>query len=215
MSSAREEMLAAIRGVVPISSSSREAEYAAIPRDYPVFGSLDQSARLNLLEERLLDYSAAVYRCLEAEITDAIARALRARNKKSLMIPRGLPRKWLPEGFLFTADDGFSYEELDDSEGILTGCALAIARTGTIVLRHSEPEGRRALTLIPDYLLCVVHTVQVLETVTEGMRAIAGFGPDPVTTISGPSATSDIEMTRVKGVHGPRTLDVILAGAQE
>lgn len=215
MSSARDEMLAAIRRVVPIPSSSREAEYAAIPREYLVSGLLCESARLNLLEQRLLDYNAAVYRCPEEETAEAIARALSARNKKSLIIPRGLPRKWLPEGFLFTADDAFSYEELDGSEGVLTGCALVIARTGTIVLRHSEPEGRRALTLIPDYLLCVVRTSQVVETVAEGMRAIASFGPDPVTTISGPSATADIEMTRVKGVHGPRTLDVILAGAQE
>jgi L-lactate dehydrogenase complex protein LldG len=212
MSGAREEVLAAIRRVVQISSSPREAEYAAISREYPVCGSLDECARLNLLERRLSDYNAAVYRCAESETTDAIARALRARNKKSLMIPRGLPRKWLPEGFLFTADDGFSYEELDGSEGVLTGCALAIAQTGTIVLRHSGPEGRRALTLIPDYLLCIVRAARVVETVVEGMRAIAGFGSDPVTTISGPSATSDIEMTRVKGVHGPRTLDVILAG---
>ena len=82
--------------------------------------------------------------------------------------------------------------------------------TGTIVLRHSPDEGRRALTLIPDYHLCVVFANQVLETVSQGIREMANFGSAPLTTISGPSATSDIEMTRIKGVHGPRTLDVIL-----
>ncbi|MGH9640048.1 MAG: LutC/YkgG family protein [Bryobacteraceae bacterium] len=211
MSGARDEILAAIRRVVPISSCSREADYAAIPRDYPASGSLDQAALLDLLEERLSDYNTAVYRCLETGIAETVARALSARGKKSLVIPRGLPRKWLPEGFQFTTDDGLNYEELDRSEGVLTGSALAIARTGTIVLRHSEPEGRRALTLIPDYHLCVADASRIVETVPEGMRAIAGLGPDPVTTVSGPSATADIEMIRVKGVHGPRTLDVILA----
>ena len=92
---------------------------------------------------------------------------------------------------------------------MLTTCALAIAISGTIVLRHSPTEGRRALTLISDYHLCIVESSQVVETVPEGIRALAS-PTEPITTISGPSATADIEMTRIKGVHGPRTLDVIL-----
>lgn len=215
MSTAREEILAAIRRALPEAPSARQAEYAAISRSYPISGPLGEAARLNLFAERLLDYNATVYRCGQDEIPVSIARALSARGGKGLVIPRGFPRKWLPEGFLFTLDDNLSYEELDRSGGALTGCALAIAQTGTIVLRHSEADGRRALTLIPDYHVCVVRAGQVVETVVEGMRAIAQFGPDPVTTISGPSATADIEMTRVKGVHGPRTLDVILVTAHE
>jgi L-lactate dehydrogenase complex protein LldG len=127
-----------------------------------------------------------------------------------LLAPPGIPEHWLPYHIEFTADDNLPYDVLDRSEGVLTGCALAIARTGTIVLRHSSEEGRRALTLIPDYHLCVVYGRQVVETVPEAIREMLDFGTAPITTISGPSATSDIEMTRVKGVHGPRTLDVIL-----
>lgn len=215
MSAAREEILAAIRRALPDSPSTREAEYAAIPRRYFTPGSLDEAARLNLLEERLLDYGATVYRCVEAEISGAIAGALSARGCSSLVFPRGLQRKWLPQGFLFTPDDNLTYEDLDRSGGALTGCALAIAQTGTIVLRHSEADGRRALSLIPDYHVCVVDAGQVVETVVEGMRALAQLGSDPITAVSGPSATADIEMTRVKGVHGPRTLDVILITGHE
>jgi L-lactate dehydrogenase complex protein LldG len=95
---------------------------------------------------------------------------------------------------------------------VVTACSAAIASTGTIVLRHVAGEGRRALTLIPDYHLCVVFPDQVVQTVPEAIRRLAALEPALVTTISGPSATADIEMTRVRGVHGPRTLDVILAG---
>lgn len=214
MSSARNDILAAIRRAAASPSTAREAEYAAIERNYSATGVLDPDGRLQLLEERLRDYGAAVYRCLHRNIARTVASILSVRNKRSLVIPRGLPREWLPEQFDFTRDDNLSYEELDRSEGVLTGCALAVALTGTIVLRHSQVEGRRVLTLIPDYHLCVVPSAHVVETVIEGIRAMARFGSDPVTTISGPSATSDIEMTRIQGVHGPRALDVILALSQ-
>jgi len=105
-----------------------------------------------------------------------------------------------------------SYEEIDRAEGVITGCVAAIAFTGTIILRHSLADGRRALTLIPDYHLCIVSTSQVVETVPEGFAMLKGMETMPLTTVSGPSATADIEMNRVKGVHGPRFLDVILVG---
>ena len=110
----------------------------------------------------------------------------------------------------FTPDAGLSFDDLDCSEGVLTGCSFAIANTGTIVLRHAAGEGRRALTLIPDYHLCVVLAGQVVHTVPEALRGVAEGRPALLTTISGPSATADIEMTRIRGVHGPRTLDVVL-----
>jgi L-lactate dehydrogenase complex protein LldG len=114
------------------------------------------------------------------------------------------------EPFEFIPDRGLDFCELDHSEGVLTGCAVAIAMSGTIILKHSPGKGRRALTLIPDYHLCIVKAEQVVETVPEGIRSLGDQTSMPITTISGPSATADIEMTRIKGVHGPRTLDVIL-----
>src|SRR5262249_26463144 len=102
------------------------------------------------------------------------------------------------------------YDALDQSDGVLTGCTLAIASTGSLVIRHEAAQGRRALTLVPDYHLCIVDETQIVETVPEAIRLLMAEAAGAATIISGPSATSDIEMTRIKGVHGPRTLDVIL-----
>ena len=205
---AKEEILQKIRSAV--STSAPASDYSSIPRDYPQRGTLDEAGRLRLFEDRLLDYDAVVYQCSKPEIRQTIQKAAANRGKHSLVIPEEFPREHRPDSLQFRTDALLSYGELDRSEGVLTGCALAIAVTGTIVLRHSRSEGRRALTLIPDYHLCIVYTAQIVETVVEGVRQMAAFGNFPLTTISGPSATSDIEMTRVKGVHGPRFLDVIL-----
>jgi L-lactate dehydrogenase complex protein LldG len=210
MSSAKQEILERIRRAIPEAGATRESEYAAIARAYRQAGSLGDEERLDLLADRLHDYDAVVYHSAGAHLRDTIAQALSARGKRGLIIARDLPQEWLPDGFEFVRDTELTYQDIDRSEGVLTGCALAIASTGTIVLYHSGGEGRRALTLIPDYHLCVVYAHQVVETVPEGIRNIASFKTFPLTTISGPSATSDIEMTRIKGVHGPRTLDVIL-----
>jgi L-lactate dehydrogenase complex protein LldG len=136
------------------------------------------------------------------------------RGKRSLLIPPHLPPEWLPSDMEFIPDRDLTFAELDASEGALTACTVAISFTGTIILSHSAHEGRRALTLIPDYHLCIVRADQVVETVPEGIRKLRDFQTRPITTISGPSATADIEMTRIKGVHGPRTLDVILMQPQ-
>lgn len=210
MSRAKQEILDRVRRVVAPGRGDRESEYNAIDRPYLQHGILDADARLMLFEQRLTDYGALVVRCEESELAQTIARTLEARSKQSILIPPGLPKRWLPDSIHFHIDDDLPYEELDRAEGVLSGCALAIAATGTIVLRHSADEGRRALTLIPDYHLCVVFAGQIVETVVEGIRAMASFGNLPLTTVSGPSATSDIEMTRIQGVHGPRVLDVIL-----
>jgi L-lactate dehydrogenase complex protein LldG len=207
---AKDEILGRIRRAINDVSTTRTSDYAAITREYQQSGNLDQESRMNLFAEKLNDYDAAVYRCSNVHLPETIARALAPRSKRKLLIPQNLPQEWLPPVFEFVRDNGLSYEAIDQSEGVLTGCAVAIALTGTIVLRHSGGEGGRALTLIPDYHLCVVRADQVVETVPEGIRRVAGFSRVPITTISGPSATSDIEMTRIKGVHGPRTLDVIL-----
>jgi L-lactate dehydrogenase complex protein LldG len=125
-------------------------------------------------------------------------------------VPDGLAGDQLPGGIEWVRDEALSHRQLDAVEGVMTGCTVAIALTGTIVLCHSAREGRRALTLVPDYHLCLVEAEQVVETVSEALRRLDRLNPALVTTISGPSATADIEMTRVKGVHGPRTVDVVL-----
>lgn len=180
------------------------------PRIYRTTLGLDSEHRLELFTDRLVDYNATVYRTTEAGIPEAVATALNARGKHSLIIPPAIEAGWLPAGFRFDPDDALEYQVIDQSEGALTACTAAIAFTGTIVLSHGKNEGRRAISLIPDYHLCLVRADQVVDTVPEGIRALADYRTRPLTTISGPSATADIEMIRVKGVHGPRTLDVII-----
>ena len=209
MSTARDEILERVRDAMGGSTPNREADYASIPREYVRQGTLDLEARLELLVDRLHDYGATVFHSRDGEIASSVGAALKARGKASLLIPRDLPRAWLPDGFHFFRE-GSNYQEVDSSEGVLTDCALAISSTGSIVLRHSAGEARRALSLIPDYHLCVVFAGQVVETVPEGVQQMKAFANIPITTIAGPSATADIEMIRVKGVHGPRTFDVIL-----
>jgi L-lactate dehydrogenase complex protein LldG len=212
MSAAREEILARIRKA---KVGAPSLEYSAIPRNYRRSGTLDAEARIALFTDRLHDYNATVYRTAEPAIAHTIGEALRARGKRHLAIPPSLPETWLPLDFEFVrdpADGGLTYAELDSSDGAITGCVAAVAFTGTIILRHGKGEARRALTLIPDYHLCVVRVEQLVETLPEAIARVRDFRNSPLTTVSGPSATSDIEMTRVKGVHGPRTLDVVLVG---
>jgi L-lactate dehydrogenase complex protein LldG len=210
MSTAKNDILNRIRSAYG-STPYRETEYAAIVRNYHRSNGLDPGQNVELFVDRLHDYGATVYRCVEDDIPFTIAQALFERRKTSALIPRDIPRNWLPDGFQFFRDT-LTYHEIDVSEGVLTDCALAIASTGTLVLRHGPREARRALSLIPDYHLCVVFASQIVGTVPEALSQIRAFDNVPVTTISGPSATSDIEMTRIKGVHGPRTLDIILIG---
>jgi L-lactate dehydrogenase complex protein LldG len=202
MTSAKDAILTRIRAAVQ-SSPSQDI----IERRYRQADTVD----LHLLEERLIDYGVRVYHSTEEELRTTIATALTNADKRYVLIPRGFPMNLLPDNFEFVVDTALPPQQLDRAEGVLTTCALAVAETGTIFLRHTEAEGRRALTLIPDYHLCIVHASQVVATVPEGIRLAALFANVPITTISGPSATSDIEMTRVNGVHGPRTLDVVLS----
>jgi L-lactate dehydrogenase complex protein LldG len=146
----------------------------------------------------------------ESELPAAIATALTKAGEERVVIAAEFPQPWLPAGFAFTVDRELGIQQLDSMQAVVTTCEAAIASTGTILLIHEGAQGRRAITLLPDHHLCLVRREQVLELVPEAWESIAAKGAQPITTISGPSATSDIEMTRIRGVHGPRRLTVIL-----
>jgi L-lactate dehydrogenase complex protein LldG len=207
MNPAREEILQRIRNAAGLAGVGGDGLFEP---GYLQTGALSHAELLATFNDRLHDYGAGVYLCGGDEVAVTIGLALHARDKRRLLMPESIAPHWLPSGFEFVPDRGLSHEELDRCEGALTGCTAAIAMTGSILLTHRKHEGRRALTLIPDYHLCIVFAEQIVETVPEGIRELAAFSRYPITTIAGPSATADIEMIRVKGVHGPRTLDVVL-----
>jgi L-lactate dehydrogenase complex protein LldG len=195
MTAAREEVLARIRAA--IGSTTPEV----VPRAYT--GAADEAGAVDLLIDRLLDYRARVDRVSPAGVRDAIA----AVGTGPFVVPPGLDTGWTT-GLDTIADDRLSSGALDRAAGVITDAALAIAETGTIVLDGGPGQGRRAISLVPDLHVCVVRADQVVPGVPE---AIARLDPArPLTLISGPSATSDIELSRVEGVHGPRTLHVII-----
>lgn len=203
MSAARDAILRRI-GTAP---GDPAAEYAAIERRYLRRHHEDGIA--DLFAERVADYRAIVHRVQPAEVPGAIGAALAARPDGGMFaVPDGLPDEWTAEVDAARLVRNPS-EGLDDLAGVLTGCAVAIAETGTIVLDHAAAQGRRALTLVPDYHLVVVTADQIAADIPDALERLDLTRP--TTFISGPSATSDIELIRVEGVHGPRTLEVVIA----
>ena len=198
--SSREAFLARVRDARGDSTASLPA------RSYRHGGSLTHAERVALFCERVADYRARVER------TGEVAGVVASTGARRLLVPAGVPDEWLPAGVEAVRDDGLTPAELDALDGVLTGCTLAIADTGTIVLTSGPTEGRRALTLVPDLHVCVIHADDVVETVPEAVERLARERR-PITLVSGPSATSDIELDRVEGVHGPRTLVVVVVGA--
>ncbi|MGC1781737.1 MAG: LUD domain-containing protein [Acidobacteriaceae bacterium] len=184
----------------------------AIPRGYRRSGSLHHPECVDLFAHRLKEYEAGVYYAATENIAIAVKEILIARDKQNIVVSAGLPAAWLPEGFAFTIGDELTANDLDRFDGVLTGSTVAIALTGSIVLQGVAGQGTRRLSLIPDYHLCVVFAEQIVETVPEAFDRLASTATLPTTFISGPSATADIEMTRIKGVHGPRFLDVLIVG---
>lgn len=210
MPDAREAILARIRSAVPPEQrGDRVTERAAIPLDYRRSGTLDREARLHLLIHRLHDYDANVVETSAPSLPQAIAAVLAQHQERKVIVADGLPPEWLPHS-RFLPEREADLQDLNDCDGIVTTCTVAIATTGTIILTHSAGEGARRLTLLPDRHLCIVRADQVVETVPEAFDRLAAFSTHPLTFISGPSATADIEMTRIRGVHGPRFLDVVL-----
>jgi L-lactate dehydrogenase complex protein LldG len=171
---------------------------------------LPAASLLELFASRVCDYKASVRRCPPGGLGAAITAALAGRGARRVVIPPGLLLPGTLPGVELVIDDGLSPEQLDRFDGVITGAAVAIAETGTIVLDGGPGQGRRAISLIPDYHLCIVHADQIVGLVPEAIARLAPHANRPLTWISGPSATSDIELERVEGVHGPRTLEVIL-----
>jgi L-lactate dehydrogenase complex protein LldG len=204
---ARDEVLSRIRRAIGESAD------LPVEREYRRAGSSSMAAEelLHLLVDRLEDYKATVVRCADTDgdIAAAVGSLLQQRAVDRLVTPIGITDSWLAADRQQPDEPPLSVAELDGAAGVLTGCSVAIAETGTIVLDAGPMCGRRAITLVPDLHLCVVRSAQVVHSVPDG---IARLDPtQPLTFISGPSATSDIELNRVEGVHGPRQLVVILA----
>ncbi|MER6250382.1 LUD domain-containing protein [Streptomyces sp. NPDC001584] len=200
-----------------IRRALRDAAPAAeIPRDYlPVHGARTPAQRADLLAAHLAEYRAVVHRTDEEALPALLTRLLAARGARSVLVPPGLPPHWLPAGGPTRVPDRAASTpyELDRVDSVVTGCALAVAETGTIVLDGGPDQGRRRITLVPDHHICVVRVPdQVVDSVPQALPLLDPARP--LTWISGPSATSDIELDRVEGVHGPRTLDVVLVGTQ-
>jgi L-lactate dehydrogenase complex protein LldG len=199
MSEARDEVLARVRAA--LGPQARDYE---VPRSYRHAVDLAPAELLELFTHRLLDYRAAVHPTAASEVPTAIRTATADCDR--VLVPAGLPPPWAPA--TATVDRDFSPAELDGFDAVVTACAAACAESGTIVLDAGPDQGRRAITLVPDRHICVVRSDQVVATVPE---LLGRLDPGrPLTFISGPSATSDIELQRVEGVHGPRTLIVIL-----
>jgi L-lactate dehydrogenase complex protein LldG len=218
VASARETILWRIR------RSTRDVPESERPEDVPVergYRHEDDAPREEVVErfaQSVAEYEATVRRVKTAELPGVIEETLARRGVKRLVVPPYLPKEWVPDGVEALRDAArprLTNEELDASDGVLTGCSLGIAQTGTIVLDSGRAQGRRALTLLPDYHLCVVREDQIVGLVPEAFARLAETVETEgraITFISGPSATSDIELDRVEGVHGPRTLEVLIVG---
>jgi L-lactate dehydrogenase complex protein LldG len=205
--SSRDDILARVRAAIDGSRAE------PVPRPYRRAGRLPADARVERFCERVGEYRAEVNRVPAGEVGGAVFRALERRGARTVVVPPALPPDWHPAGLEIVADTNLSARDLDALDGVVTGCTVGIAETGTIVLTGAEHEGRRALTLVPDLHVCVIDERQIVELVPEAMDilwTIAGAARRPVTFVSGPSATSDIELSRVEGVHGPRDLVVLV-----
>jgi L-lactate dehydrogenase complex protein LldG len=211
--STRDQVLGRIRRALADVPRGETPDDVPVERDYlRVHGSRTPEASADLLAENLADYRAVVHRTTTAELPARIASLLADREARSVVVPPGLPGAWLSAapGIGRVADTAeLTPYELDAVDSVVTGCAVAIAETGTIVLDAGPDQGRRRITLVPDHHICVVRVPeQVVDSVPQSLERLDPARP--LTWISGPSATSDIELDRVEGVHGPRTLEVVL-----
>ncbi|BCM65525.1 MULTISPECIES: LutC/YkgG family protein [Streptomyces] len=212
--SSRERILGRVRRALADVTPDDRPYAEAVPREYlREHGERSVAQTVELLAENLADYRAVVHRADAAELPLLITRLLAERGSREVLVPAGLPPQWLAAAGPVRVHDraADTAQRLDRVGSVVTGCAVAIAETGTIVLDGSPDQGRRRISLVPDHHICVVRVPdQVVSSVPQALERLDPARPS--TWISGPSATSDIELDRVEGVHGPRTLEVILLG---
>ena len=207
--SARDEVLGRVRAAI-----GARPDAPAVLRSYRRAGSASAAERTSLFCARVGDYRARVVRAVPSSVAEAVAAAVPPGR---FCVPEGVPAAWVPATVERVADAHLTPKELDRLDGVLTGCTVAIAETGTIVLTAGPREGRRALTLVPDRHVVVVAEEQIVELVPEALDVVGRIVREerrPVTFVAGPSATSDIELDRVEGVHGPRDLVVVVMGGE-
>ncbi len=210
MTGARTEMLARVHNALAGTPLQAPPEL----RDYRTVWDGTREEMLALFAGRVAEYRAQVTRVGAGSVPTALATACADHGVGRLVIDSRLPGAWRPPGVELVEDDDLSAPELDEVDGVITGCAVAIAETGTVVLDAGPGQGRRAITLVPDLHICVVEAECVVGLVPEAVARLAeaAAAGRPLTFVSGPSATSDIELKRVEGVHGPRMLHVVLVG---
>jgi L-lactate dehydrogenase complex protein LldG len=197
---ARDEILGRVRAAI---APAQQPHDDRIPREYRTVTDDD----LRTFFDRLVHYEATTHQTTREDLDQTVRTILSDRR---IVTPAGIPREWTERATPLHDDPPLHPRDLDASDGVITTCALAIAQTGTIVLDGGSGMGRRALTLVPDYHLCVVAQPQIVSSVPEAMTKLNADPTRPLTFISGPSATVDIEMVRVRGVHGPRRLEVVV-----
>jgi L-lactate dehydrogenase complex protein LldG len=212
MSDAKHVMLERIRNAIHDVPVTERSEDVLVNRTYR--SSMGHTNLLELTAERIAEYRARVEIVTVDKLASSIQASLERQGIKRLIVPHDLPEEWKPKGFELLEESTrlLEHSELERADSVLTGCTLAIAETGTLVLDHARGQGRRALTLIPDFHLCVLLESQIVDNLPAAMKLLESsiLAGQPLTFISGPSATSDIELSRVEGVHGPRTLEVLI-----
>ncbi len=196
---------AALAGAAPVD----------VPRNYRTEDTRERDEIVTLFAERVAEYRSTVHRVGAGEVGGTVARIAAAAGTSRIGIPADLPAEWRPAEIELVEDAALSVPQLNELDGALTGCAVAIAETGTFVLDAGEGQGRRALTLVPDLHICIVREDQIVGLVPEAVERLEESVRTgrPLTFVSGPSATSDIELDRVEGVHGPRVLHVVVVGS--
>ncbi|BCN43420.1 LutC/YkgG family protein [Prescottella equi] len=206
--SSRDVIMGRIRDALTLAPPKT----VVVPREYRTGRTMPDADRVELLVDRLVDYKAVVHRSTVAELPDVLVRVLTEVGARRVGVPAGLDNSWLSrfDGEVVVDSPTVPAPQLGDLDGVVTASAVSCAETGTIFLDGSPDQGRRALTLVPDLHVCVVTVDRIEVGVPEAMARLV---PErPTTMISGPSATSDIELERVEGVHGPRNLHVVIVG---